>query len=157
MTNHHAIPAAALGLPVSFDRAAQSHAGDPVVALYRRHAALEAVSLPLEARADALRAQLVAEHGAIKPAAASEWWTYDFDHSELRRLNNACDELGDQQGDIVDAMLETPATSREGVLAKLRIALHLHPADVSGADFYEIVTVSFLRDAIRVLEMEALS
>jgi len=121
---------------------------DPVCALYHRYSILKnAVASDTERRM-AIRTGLLTRWG--EPSSA---WARDPDAQELDRLNAGSDELVGAGLDLIDQMMETPATTLAGLAAKLRVSIELcGPRDPDAVEYADIVSTAFMLDAVRLLE-----
>lgn len=107
------------------------------LALVRRYREAEAAQVPIEQRATALRARWLARPGG-EPIPR-----------ELNRPIAESDRLTETMADLILEMMETPATTLVGVIAKLRVGLELYPAEL---DHPDEATFAFAEDAVKLLE-----
>ena len=143
---------AIVGLPIAAEAAAAS---DPVVAIYVKWRAVEDAETIADDRFSELRAILVQRYGEAGEVSANEAWGRDPIYAEFEANRNKSNELSDEVADLVDAMMETPATSLEGIRCKMLTALEvwkfIELPNAREPDHTDTMTVAFLRDAVRVL------
>ncbi len=143
---------AAIGFPIM---AAAETSPDPVVALFAKWRATEDALATLDTKHTALRHVFVARYGEILEAdGAVAGWYNDPHRAELDRLTDAVNDLCDESTAVIDAMMEMPATSLEGIRCKLIVGLDVWKfIEKPGieAEYHDDMTVAFLRDAVRVM------
>lgn len=126
-------------------------AADPILeAAYRRYRALHDEQAPICVPADVLRAALVERWGEVR--FARDAWERDPAHPELMRLNDKIDDLTSEIVDATDLIIDTQATTLQGLLLKLQVALDVWPPSNEDAEYHEDAAVAAIRDAVRLLE-----
>ena len=143
---------AIVGLPIAAEVAS---APDPVVALYAKWRATEDAIAALNPKHAELRNAFVACYGEMgKPGSNAKGWINDPRRGELGDLTAEVNDLCDESTALIDAMMETPAASLEGVRCKMIVGLNVWKfIERPGveAEYQDDMTVAFLRDAVRVL------
>ena len=141
-----------IGLPVA---AVAETLPDPVVALFAKWRATEDAIAGLDPKHTELRNSFVSQYGEmLKPGSDTDGWLSDPRRGELGDLTQAINDLCDESTALIDAMMETPATSLEGVRCKMIVGLNVWTfIEKPGieAEYQDHMTVAFLRDAVRVL------
>ena len=134
-------------------------APDPVIALYRQFLKIEAASRPFEVQCGTLRDELVAEYGAPNSARSTlALWGCDPRYSAMADAVDTFNTMHSQQWEVADQILETPATTQAGALAKLEVALQRWNGwDLSEEDQHIRAMYTSVEDAIRVLKAGGLS
>ncbi len=141
-----------IGLPVA---AVAETLPDPVVALFAKWRATEDAIAGLDPKHTELRAAFVSQYGEmLKPGSDVDGWRNDPRRGELGDLTEAVNDLCDESTALIDAMMETPAASLEGIRCKMIVGLDvwkfIERPNVE-AEYHDDMTVAFLRDAVRVL------
>jgi hypothetical protein len=128
-------------------------AADPILEAYRRYRALQREAEPIDARLDVIRAGLVERCGEVSSKRPADIFrAHDPARAELCRLNEESDRLSNELIVPTDEIIETPATTLQGLLAKLRVALDLWPPASADLDYHEEAALAVLKDAVRLLE-----
>ena len=144
--------AAAFALPMATSpvRAAPV---DPVLARYAKWRALKDAEAIVNKQHDELRADFVRRYGECWEDGGDAWGR-DPRHSELDALLERCNDLNDQNTDLLDVLAETPATSLEGVCCKLIATvdvLKFMEGPNAELKYHETMALAVMRDAVRVL------
>jgi hypothetical protein len=128
---------------------------DPVLALYAKWRMVEDEEAIVGKRHSELRAVLVQRHGEPTGfVSAQKLWGDDHIFAESSAACERSNDLCDESVGLIDAMMETPATSLEGLRCKFIVALDVWKfIEKPGveAEYHDDMTVAFLRDAVRVL------
>jgi hypothetical protein len=128
---------------------------DPVPALYRRYSEAKNGCDTASARAAAQRTALIERFGdpARLHCSAKDIWGHDPAYQEIGATIAESDRLGAIYTDLIGQMMETPATTLAGLLAKMRVGMDTwaptkSPEDI---DFDEEAARAFMADAVRLL------
>jgi hypothetical protein len=121
---------------------------DPILELYRQYREAVAAGDLVDDRYAVLRDVLVERYGEYMHAA--ELWKRDPDYAEMDRASDESDRITDEELiPAIDSIIETPAMSLAGLLAKAQVALD-HSSD-AGNHIHEIAAFAALEDAVRLL------
>ncbi len=125
---------------------------DPVLQLCRAYRVADAASVEADARHSAGRRRFVARHGeTMDDYSRLAAWEGDPEYPELKRLLSECNDLGDLAGDYLFQILETPATTIDGLVAKLWVAHHVQEPVSDRMSAAEELAATTIQDAVRLL------
>lgn len=102
-------------------------AGDAkLIAMCNLHGELDAKENTAMAEGTALRDELVAVYGepCVSPTA-DELWGKDPRAPTLHMLNEAANQFGEERWDLEDSIVETEPVTLAGLIAKIRLTLHM--------------------------------
>ncbi len=146
---------ASIGLPAAAAPSLPTVGSDPVVAFYAKWQATENAIAALNSKHVELRNAFVARYGDMGHQGSNdEGWRNDPRAGQLHGLTQALNDACDESTGFIDAMMETPATSLEGIRCKMIVGLDvwrfIERPGVE-AEYHDDMTVAFLRDAARLL------
>lgn len=140
-TRRNLLGAAGAAALVSVPVVVNAAGDDPVLPLYRRWRALEDAQLAAEAKYRA--------SASMNDAPALGNAPRD---NETIRLMEEADRLNGETTDILEEIMQTPATTQAGALAKLRISAAVWPETrpAEHFEFHEEVARDAVLDAVRL-------
>jgi hypothetical protein len=150
-----AAPQSLIGGVPAFRLAPRPAAADPVVVLYQQYVALENAQKPISAQEGELRAGFVERYGERRlDYSVIPQWETDQSYDELRRLVQECDEFTTRITAVIVTMIDTPATTMAGALAKLHVGNDMWADTRRGncSGIMEDIARAAMADAQRVLE-----
>lgn len=126
---------------------------DPAVTLCDQLRAMEAEHDVVSREHAVMRAGFVRRHGDLihGDPGVRLLWESDPLIKRLDCLLAECDRFTDSTTDLAQIIMDTPAMSLAGVLAKVRLAITRFPRRTSSTGFHEDYALDVLRDAERFL------
>jgi hypothetical protein len=126
---------------------------DPILETYRQYRALEDAHDVVHARYTVLRAGLVERYGECRGMeSVADLWERDPTYAEMSHASDESDRITEEElVPVTNSIIETPAATLSGLLAKSQVALDLWPSADADLDLHEDAALAALRDTVRLL------